>query len=85
MDFIINHVRQLDHVHDTDSNLALKALACTSVIKHRLTVTLHACFFHRIENVILARAVEYRRCCMNAKMLACHAKVNFKRLPDVHP
>ncbi|MNI64693.1 hypothetical protein D3C73_1201540 [compost metagenome] len=65
MDFIINHVRQFDHVHDANRDLALKTLAGTAVIKHSFTIALHACFFHCIEYVIFICTIEYRCSNMN--------------------
>ncbi|MNJ57526.1 hypothetical protein D3C77_531180 [compost metagenome] len=85
MNFIINHVRQLDHVHDTNGYFTFKSLTSPAIIENRFTVTLHAGFFHRIEYVIFVRTVKYRCSDVNSKMKCCHTKMDFKHLTDVHP
>ena len=38
MEFIINHVVELDQVHDTDRDSVVKWLTCTSIVKNRLGI-----------------------------------------------
>eukprot|EP01113_Clastostelium_recurvatum_P020484 TRINITY_DN24263_c0_g1_i1.p2 TRINITY_DN24263_c0_g1~~TRINITY_DN24263_c0_g1_i1.p2 ORF type:complete len:111 (-),score=4.93 TRINITY_DN24263_c0_g1_i1:80-412(-) len=85
MDFIINHVCQLDHMHDTNGNFTFKLFTCTTIIQDSFTITLHSCFFHRIEDIILLRSIEYRSCYVDPELHCCHTQVNFQYLTDVHP
>ncbi|MNI82454.1 hypothetical protein D3C73_1391710 [compost metagenome] len=85
MDLVINHVRQLNHVHDADRYFALELFACTTIIELGLTIPLHAGFDHRVEDVIFVRTVEDRCRYVDAKTAGSHAKVNLQHLPDVHP
>ncbi|MNI47082.1 hypothetical protein D3C73_1015810 [compost metagenome] len=85
MDFIINHVCQLDHVHDTNGNFTFETFTCTSIIQHSFTITLHSGFFHRIKYVVFISTVKYWRCNMNTETKCSHTKVNFQYLTNVHP
>ena len=85
MNLIINHVRQLDHMHNANRNFTFKTLASSAIIQYGLTITLHACFFHSVKHVILTSSIEYRCCYMNTKTQCCHPDMDFQHLTDVHP
>ncbi|MNO98371.1 hypothetical protein D3C76_901160 [compost metagenome] len=85
MDFIINHVRQLDHMHDTNGNFTFETFTCTAVIQHSFTIALHPCFFHGIEYIVFISSVKYRRCNMNTETKSGHTKMDFQYLTNVHP
>ena len=62
MNFIRDHVMQLDHVHDADRGTLFKRFASAAVEQLTLAVAGKACFFQFVGNLLVANAVK-RRCC----------------------
>lgn len=75
MEFIINHVRQFDHVHDTNRNAVVEWFSCSSIVKNRFGITSHTCFFDSIPNIFFPRTVKYRCCYMDTKFSGSHTEV----------
>ncbi len=89
VNFIVDQVNELDHVHDTDGNAVFKRFARSAVeylefAVHFAVGVEQVVLLEQLFNVLLRRAVEYGRGDFPAELAAHVAEVNFQHLPDVH-
>ena len=84
MNLIVYQVMQLQIVHVADGYPVFKGFARAAVVQHRLTVRILSGLNKQILYILLARAVEYRRCNVPAQRFCRHAKVQLKYLTYVH-
>jgi hypothetical protein len=84
MEFIVDHVREFDHVHDADRDAFIKRFAGTAVEQDGLAVRVDFGFFHDGLQFIVVDAVENGGGELDAEFLGGHAEVDFQDLADVH-
>ena len=60
MDLIVDHVHEFDHVLDTDGDTLIESFTGAAVVKNGLAVIGDAGFLHKIDDFVVADAVEWR-------------------------
>ena len=84
MQLIVDHVRQLDHIHDADRDALIERFAGTAVIQHLLAILGHAGFLHDLAELFVGDTVEYRGRELHAQLFGRIAQMDLQHLSDVH-
>ena len=84
MNLIVNKVKQLEVVHDTDRYGVIKLASGASVSKDRLTVLTNTELLEHFLDISFVCAVEYGSHNSPAEMLCGKSEVDLKNLTDIH-
>ena len=84
MDLIVNQMVQLQEVHIADGDLVVEALAGAAVVQPALALGVETRLDELLADVLVARAVEDRRCDLVAEGLGGVAQMDLEHLTDVH-
>ena len=84
MDLVRDHVVELEHIHNTDSDAFFEWLTSETIVKFDATIAVEASLFELLANFVVLDGVEGWSRYLVTKCASCHTKVSLKELTEVH-